>query len=59
MALPAGWDRCDPLTLRFVDPELERLYQHADEIEGIRRMRTAALTASVAWLLVSIIGPRQ
>jgi hypothetical protein len=29
------------LTLRFVDPELERSYQLADQVEGVRRVRTA------------------
>ncbi len=57
MAFPAGWDRYDRWTLRFVDPELERLYQYADRAEGIRRVRTASLGAVVAWVLVAIIGP--
>jgi len=57
VALPAGWDRHDPWTLRFVDPELERLYQYADRDEGIRRVRAASLGAVVVWALVALIGP--
>ena len=57
MAFPAGWDRHDPWTLRFVDPELERSYQHADQVEGIRRIRTASLVAALVWVLVGLIGP--
>jgi len=57
VAFPAGWDRHDPLTLRFIDPELERAYQHADQAEGIRRVRTASLGATVVWVVVAFIGP--
>jgi class 3 adenylate cyclase len=57
VAFPAGWDRHDPWTLRFVDPELERSYQHADQVEGVGRIRTASLVAAVVWVLVALIGP--
>ena len=57
MAFPAGWDRRDPWTLRFSDPDLERSYQHADQAEGVRRVRTASLSATVVWVLVALIGP--
>ena len=57
MAFPEGWDRLNLLTLRFVDPELERAYQHADLAEGVRRVRTASLSAIVVWVLVGVIGP--
>jgi class 3 adenylate cyclase len=57
VAFPAGWDRHDRWTLRFVDPELERLYQYADRAEGIRRVRAASLGAIVVWALVALIGP--
>src|SRR4029077_11975460 len=57
MAFPAGWDRLNSLTLRFVDPELERAYQHADLAEGVRRVRTASLSAVVVWVLVGLIAP--
>jgi class 3 adenylate cyclase len=57
MAFPAGWDRRNPWTLRFVDRDLERFYQHADQAEGVRRVRTASLGAVVVWLLVALIGP--
>jgi len=53
----AGWDRRDPWTLRFADPDLERSYQHADQAEGVRRVRTASLSAAVVWVLVALIGP--
>jgi class 3 adenylate cyclase len=57
VAFPAGWDRRDPWTLRFVDLELERSYQLADQAEGVRRVRTASLAAAVVWVLVALIGP--
>lgn len=57
MVFPAGWDRCDRWTLRFVDLELERSYQRADDGEGIRRVRTASLNAAVLWVLVALIAP--
>jgi class 3 adenylate cyclase len=52
-----GWDRLDRFTLRFVDPELERSYQDADQAPGVRRARTASLLAVVVWVLVAVIGP--
>jgi hypothetical protein len=57
MALPEVWDRFDRFTLRFVDRELERAYQHADQAEGVRRVRTTSLVAAVVWVVVAIIGP--
>jgi len=57
MAFPAGWDRHDAWTLRFLDPELEWSYQQADQAEGIRRVRTASLGAVAVWVLVALIGP--
>jgi len=44
-------------TLRFVDSELERAYQDADQTQGVRRARTASLLAAVVWVLVALIGP--
>jgi class 3 adenylate cyclase len=57
VAFPSGWDRRDKWTLRFIDPGLERSYQHADQAEGVRRVRTASLGAAVVWVLVALIGP--
>jgi class 3 adenylate cyclase len=57
MAIPAGWERLHPLTLRFIDADLERSYQHADHQEGVRRVRTASLSAVVVWVLVGLIAP--
>ncbi len=57
MAFPEGWDRFDRFTLRFVDRELERAYQHADQAEGVRRARTTSLVAAAVWVVVAIIGP--
>ena len=57
MAFPAGWDRFDRWTLRFVDPDLERAYQHADHVAGVRRVRTTSFVAIGAWVLVALIGP--
>ena len=58
MAFPAGWDLRDRWTLRFVDPELERSYQHADQAEGVRRVRTASLGAAVVWVVIALIAPQ-
>ena len=57
MADRAGWDRRDPWTLRFADPELERSYQRADQAEGLRRIRTTSLVAAGVWVLVALIAP--
>jgi class 3 adenylate cyclase len=57
MAFAEGWDRSDRWTLRFLDPGLEREYQHADQAEGVRRARTVSLIAAVAWIIVAFIGP--
>lgn len=57
MTFAVGWDRLDRFTLRFVDPELERSYQDADQAPGVRRARTASLLAVVVWVLVAVIGP--
>lgn len=54
---PVGWDRLDRLTLRFVDPELERSYRDADQANGVRRARTASLLAVVVWVAVAAVGP--
>lgn len=57
MVFPAGWDRIDRWTLRFVDSDLERAYQHADHVAGVRRVRTTSFVAVGAWVLVALIGP--
>jgi class 3 adenylate cyclase len=57
VVFPPDWDRRDRWTLRFADPGLERSYQHADQVEGVRRVRTASLVAAVVWVLVALIGP--
>jgi class 3 adenylate cyclase len=54
---PLGWDRFDRWTLRYLDPELERAYQHADHVESVRRVRTASFVAVGGWVLVALIGP--
>jgi class 3 adenylate cyclase len=56
-AFPAGWDRRDRWTLRFLDPRLERLYQHADAAQSVRRARAASLIAVAVWVLVALVGP--
>ena len=45
-----AWDRRDPWTLRFTDPNMERSYQHADQAEGMRRLRITSLVAAVVWV---------
>jgi len=57
VALSPGWDRQDPRTLHFLDPDLERSYQRADLEEGRRRVRTASLGAIIVWLMIAAIGP--
>jgi len=57
VAFGTGWDRRDPWTLRFVDPELERSYQLADQAEGVQRVRTTSLVAIAVWVVVALIGP--
>ena len=57
MALPDGWDQRDRSTLRFLDPELERAYREADQAQGVRRVRTAALVAAAVWMIVALLGP--
>jgi class 3 adenylate cyclase len=52
-----GWDRLDRVTLRFVDPELERAYQDADQGPAVARTRTASLLAVGLWIALAIIGP--
>ncbi len=52
-----GWDRRSRWTLRFIDPRLERAYQHADRAEGIRRVQTASLVAAAIWVLIALISP--
>lgn len=54
---PAGWNRRDRWTLRFVDRELERSYQGADQAQGVRRARTASLVAAGVWVVVALVGP--
>lgn len=57
MAFSPGWDGYDARTLRFRDPDLERAYQNADQVEGVRRVRSASLVAVGVWLCVAVIGP--
>jgi class 3 adenylate cyclase len=57
VSFPVAWDRRHISTLRFVDSELERAYQDADQTQGVRRARTASLLAAVVWVLVALIGP--
>lgn len=57
MTFPAQWDARDRWTLRFVDPKLERAYQEADQVQGVRRARVASLIAAGVWVLVALVGP--
>jgi len=57
VSFPVAWDRRHISTLRFVDSELERAYQDADQAQGVRRARAASLLAAVVWVLVALIGP--
>jgi class 3 adenylate cyclase len=57
MAFSPGWDQRDRSTLRFLDQELERAYQQADQAQAVRRVRTAALVAATVWVIVGLLGP--
>jgi class 3 adenylate cyclase len=57
VTFPVGWDGLNRLTLRFVEPELERAYRDADQAPGVRRARTASLLAVGVWVLVALVGP--
>jgi class 3 adenylate cyclase len=57
MAFAEGWDRSDRWTLRFLDPELERDYQYADQAQGVRRARLTSLVAVCFWIALAMIGP--
>jgi class 3 adenylate cyclase len=59
VTLPGGWDRRDRWTLQFADPELEHSYRDADQVQGVRRARTASLIAAGVWVLVALVGPRS
>jgi class 3 adenylate cyclase len=56
-ALAAGWDRQDPLTLRFLDPELERAYLDAFTSVSRRRLRAFLFLGSVVWVAAALLGP--
>ena len=55
--LTPGWDRRDPWTLRFVDPELEHDYRLAMARPGRHRLRIAHLLGIPVWLSVGVLGP--
>jgi len=57
LALSPGWDRRNPWTLRFVDPELERAYEAAMAAPGTERLRIAHLVGGGIWLVVGTLGP--
>ncbi|MGH2392062.1 MAG: adenylate/guanylate cyclase domain-containing protein [Candidatus Limnocylindria bacterium] len=57
MSFAPGWDRRDPRTLRFVNPELEAAFRQATLEPSRRRLRLAMFLTSPVWLLVAILGP--
>ncbi len=46
-----------PLTLRFVDDELEKQYQLAAGSESLNGLRTIALASGVVWALATVLLP--
>jgi len=52
-----GWDRRDPRTLRFVDPELEAAFCQVTLEPFRRRIRLAAFVNMPIWPAVAILGP--
>ena len=56
-SLLPGWDRRNPWTLRFVDPELERRYAAAMAEPGRQRLRIAMAVGIGIWITAGIIGP--
>lgn len=56
-SLVPGWDRRNPWTLRFVDPELERQYEAATAESGRQRFRIALPVGIGIWITAGLIGP--
>jgi class 3 adenylate cyclase len=56
--LTPGWDRRDSLTLRFVNPALERDYRTAMAPAGRYRLRIANLLGAPVWIAVVLLGAR-
>ena len=54
---PPGWDRRNPWTLRFLDPELERAYRAAMAGPGRERFRIANLLGAGIWASVGVMAP--
>ena len=47
----------DPVTLTFVDPELEKRYQRAAGAESLNGFRTIAIASGVIWAILAFILP--
>jgi class 3 adenylate cyclase len=54
--LGGGWDRRSRVTLRFVDPELEREYQLAAAVSAAE-LRLGPLIAAVLWVVGGFLAP--
>ena len=52
-----GWDRRNPWTLRFLDPDLERNYEAAMAAPGRVRFRIANLVGAGIWAYIGVIAP--
>ncbi len=55
--LSLDWDRQDRLTLRFVDPALERTYRSAVAEPGRQRLRIANFVGAWIWIAIGLVGP--
>jgi adenylate cyclase len=57
MTPTAGSGAQDPLTLSFLDRDLEGLYQRAAGAESLNGLRAIALASGVIWVLAAFIVP--
>jgi class 3 adenylate cyclase len=52
-------DAQDPLTLRFLDDELEGSYQRAAGAEGLAGLRVIAGASALLWTVAAVLLPRE
>jgi class 3 adenylate cyclase len=57
MAQPTAGGAQDPLTLTFVDRDLEQRYQHAAGAESLNGFRAIGLASGVIWALAAFLVP--
>ena len=55
--LSRGWDRRDPILLRFADPSLERAYDSVAADPARQRLRAAHIVGVAVWASVGLLAP--